>query len=220
MKSKPTQAFTLIELLVVIAIIGILAGLLFPTLGAVRESARKTQAANDEQQIVTAVKSYYTEYGKYPVPTGSAPVDVVYSAPANSTYKNEQIITILRGLAHDNTGAATGSDYPLNPRQIVFLEVKDARDKNDPKGGIIPKGGTDEGRYVDPWGTPYVIFVDANYDNQITTGDVYTEDAKTPAPRVGVGVASLGKDKVPGKAMSKTTGDKKYIGSDDVVSWR
>src|SRR4051812_43446348 len=66
-----SAAFTLIELLTVIAIIAILMGILFPVINNVKENAKKVQAKNDVTQIVTAVKAYYTEYGKYPPVPGS-----------------------------------------------------------------------------------------------------------------------------------------------------
>ena len=54
-KSTKLSAFTLIELLIVIAVIGILAGMLFPAIRAVMDSAQGTRVANNGKQIVTAI---------------------------------------------------------------------------------------------------------------------------------------------------------------------
>jgi prepilin-type N-terminal cleavage/methylation domain-containing protein/prepilin-type processing-associated H-X9-DG protein len=52
------RAFTLIELLTVIAIIGILAAIIIPTVGKVRDSARTAECASNMRQIGLAIMSY------------------------------------------------------------------------------------------------------------------------------------------------------------------
>ena len=60
------KGFTLVELLVVIAIIAVLAAILFPTFGFVREKTRQTQCISQMQAIHTAVGLYKEDNGKYP----------------------------------------------------------------------------------------------------------------------------------------------------------
>ncbi|RRJ94345.1 DUF1559 domain-containing protein [Opitutaceae bacterium TAV4] len=57
-KPLSATAFTLIELLTVIAIIGILAAIIIPTVGKVRESARTAQCVSNLRQLALASQAY------------------------------------------------------------------------------------------------------------------------------------------------------------------
>jgi prepilin-type N-terminal cleavage/methylation domain-containing protein len=195
--SKHERAFTLIELLVVIAIIAILIGLLFPAFQAVQSQAKRTQAKNDLTQIVTAVNAFYTEYGKYPLATA----DTIYGPGGSST--NDLLFNELRA-----TATAT-----QNPRQIVFISPPDVKDPVHPRAGIGISGTgapTPLGQFWDPWGNPYAIKIDGDYNNQIT--NPYTANAGSGTLTIGAIAWSLGADGVQGTADFKA--------SDDVISWQ
>ena len=197
-QGRSDRAFTLIELLVVIAIIAILVGLLFPAFKAVQRQARETQAKNDLTQIVNAVNAFYTDYGKYPLVTA----DAIYGPAANP---NNTLFNVLR--AQDATN---------NPRQIVFISPPYV--KNDTAGqrrsGVSPTTA----QYYDPWGQPYNVEIDGNYDNAVA--NPYTVNAGA-APNLAIGVIawSLGTD---GQgATAAASGDKNTgVYADDVISWQ
>ncbi len=195
-------AFTLIELLVVIMIIAVLIGLLFPAFQGIQNQARKTQAKSDLMQIVTAVNAYYTEYGKYPL-TPPTPADTTYG----STTTNEQLFNELR--------SATVTE---NTRRIVFLSPPDAKDVNNPRAGISSARAT-AGQYFDPWGKPYMIRIDTDYDNQVN--NPYSQNSgSAPLLRSSVIAWSFGKDGL-SQSTATTPADKNTgTNKDDIISWQ
>jgi len=144
-------------------------------------------------QIVIAVNTFYTEYGRYPT---SAATDLA------ATYGSGTSSDVLFKELQAN-GAT------INTRHVVFISPGEDTTQASPKG----KMGND-GQFHDPWGSPYVIRMDADYDNQITPNPYGPNNGAGPEPiRQGVIAWSLGKDLTLGASG-------KFTGSDDVISWQ
>ena len=144
MKTSCSKRFTLIELLVVIAIIGILAGLVFPALGTVRNNAKKSKASSECQSMKTAIIMYESEFSRWPADgTGDARVN---SQDDTSNSKTESRDT---SNYPNMCEALTGS----NKKKMIFYEVGVGYEKN--------KG------FLDPWNRQYQVVLDFDYSGTI-----------------------------------------------------
>jgi prepilin-type N-terminal cleavage/methylation domain-containing protein len=176
---RARAGFTLIELLVVIAIIGILAGLLLAVLPSVVNNGKKTKAKLEAQSIVTAIEQYDSAYGRFPVSSGvqtaAGTNDFTYggsifsnaSISPISWTNNSEVIAILMNLTNypNNSNPTANANYQKNPQKTIFLNAK--MSGWDPGQGGTPQPGVGNDLvYRDPWGNPYVITMDLNYDDQ------------------------------------------------------
>lgn len=80
--TNTTKAFTLIELLTVIAIIAVLAAVLFPVAGSVREQARATDCMSKLHQLYVSAQVYKQDEGGYPAALLGT-VEVAPGTPGN-----------------------------------------------------------------------------------------------------------------------------------------
>ena len=204
MKTSPSrrfiQGFTLIELLVVIAIIAILAGILLPALAAAKEKARVVQAKGEVRSLATAISAYQGEYSIYPTPS----TDSGKLAGADKTFDNlspdtlnSNIVVLLLDI--DQPGGPN-EGHKLNPQKHVLLNGKMVN------GTASPGISTIDYNFRDPWGRPYLVTLDLDYDNKCN--DKYYSYPNPPKGPIAAPVLvwSLGKDGLPGT-------------KDDVTSW-
>ena len=173
--SRPARsAFTLVELLVVVAIIALLAGIAFPSYSAIMKKMKKDQARTLAMSLVNSCKGYYAEYTKYPLPQDGSASEV-------SPIKSDEILT----------GTLLGTTIEQNPKKINFLP--DLKPVERGKGfGLMTEGET--ASIVDPWGEPYYVLMDADYNNNIENPN---PNSTTTKLYQGVIVFSAGPDKDP-----------------------
>jgi prepilin-type N-terminal cleavage/methylation domain-containing protein/prepilin-type processing-associated H-X9-DG protein len=100
--------FTLVELLVVIAIIGLLMGILMPSLNKARLSAYCTKAASNMHDVSIAIEVFASDFGFYP-PS--------YLYPKNVTVEDPMAIIGDQDEAHSN-GYLHWSNYLFDSGKV------------------------------------------------------------------------------------------------------
>ncbi len=136
-KIKRENAFTLIEVLCVIGIVGILMGLLLPTMGMVRKSSLRTQTKAQFYQYIFALEKYFHEYGQYPW--------FFYDKDeVNLTAYSADFVKALsgHGVYPEYKDMTARERQKLNPKGIVFYHF-DRTEFND-QGLIVDAFGNSD----------------------------------------------------------------------------
>ena len=221
-------------------------------LSAVKRSAQKAKAQTGNAALATAIQAYDSAYGRFPVsaaaqtqasqnaqnnlnpdftyggtfqtPNGSPPATTIGTVVNGSVMSNAEVIAILMDIT--NTAVTTvNQNHQKNPQQHVFLSAKTSGDTSSP--GV----GTDL-VYRDPWGNPYVITMDLNYNDfcvdtfygmdAISSTGLYglIQDTSVPVPnnwayRGKVMVWSAGPDGIIDPPAQTSSANK-----DNVLTWK
>lgn len=188
--SKPLRSarpgFTLIELLVVISIIAILAGMLLPVIAKAKEKAQIAKTKQEISSLAAAITQYQADYGRFPSskdvrqrgisdespdftygtynPNPTTPyrnrkgqnLPTIETAGVSYKANNSELMAILYGFQN-----IQNQDKPNveNPKKNPYLHAKLGNDMTSAGVGA-------DGVYRDPWGNPYIITLDLDYNNQ------------------------------------------------------
>lgn len=147
--------------------------------------ARTVTALSTATALESAVNGFYTEYGKLP--------DVA-NRVATTSPQGVEFLSIMLGLKEKSV-------HPQNVRQIRFLV---AREGKNLKNGLIysVSGDSVEGLF-DPWGNPYTVILDTDYD-KLLRFRIATKDVELKGHRV---------------AVFSPGADQKEGTDDDVLTW-
>ena len=155
------SGFTLIELLVVIAIIAVLASVAFVAGNKAVQNAKRAKAQAVAFSIISAVDSFQSENGSMPVPVGNS------GKEGGSLFRTDsgdgvKVINIL-----------LGKEDEVNARKVAYLKTKEGKAKKD--GLIYNSQNTEVTGLYDPFGNPYYVVLDTNYEEKIKVRPANTE---------------------------------------------
>lgn len=157
-----------------------------PAVQAWREHRRVASARSDLRAIERALARYARDHGRWPTPATAAGEDARFGARR----ANAELMRALLGQSHIAEGAPA-----TNPRKKTAYLAIPVRTHG--RSGLDARG-----EFVDPWGEPYQIALDTDYDNVIVLKDAPFLEL----PDRQIAIWSKGPDRVSGTR-------------DDIRSW-
>jgi prepilin-type N-terminal cleavage/methylation domain-containing protein len=154
------RAFSLVEILIVIGIIGVLAALMLTALPKAQERGKISVARMEMASLRMAIIGYYNAYGRFPMPSTSISGDFTFgpsgmgSTAGTYTANNSEVMAILMDMDR-----LSNAKHAVNPRKLSFFTAQHTSYTN--AHGLGPD-------FVlrDPWGNPYIISIDFDYNNR------------------------------------------------------
>jgi prepilin-type N-terminal cleavage/methylation domain-containing protein len=181
---REPAGFSLIELLVSITIVSLLAGTTAVTVPRALEAGKKAKVKAELASIVTAVKTYRQEYGRYPINASIAETEFnSWYGPPTQVVESRQLMRILGG-----ENLLLGG-VEMNPKKIRFLE-----------------GPKPDGTFQDAWGNQYCVKMDTNESGAME----YYDPSNNENIKLTVIALSLGKNKTqddPSLRLTRTCDD-------------
>ncbi len=177
-RSEPrarAAAFTLVELLCVVAVVGILAALIFPSVGGAKRSANVARTKVQFAQWAAAIEAFRGEYGYYPALGAGGLVN------GGVTAEEHRFHDVLSGRRRDGTATVAGGIAAAQNRKAIRFHTFASSELN--AAGLVCDAFEN---------TEIAVLVDRDLDGTIRAGDDYAS-----LPPVG-GIAPAPSEMPPG----------------------
>lgn len=144
----PRSGWSRSETLLITGLVLLVVSLVVPGWFIWRQRQRLAMARADIETLVAAVARYHREYGVWPTARVAVASDLRYGLDR----PNAAVLSVLRAIdAPGNEG------HRVNDQRVLFIEVE----PYGPGGSGLDSRGS----FLDPWGTPYQMVFDTDFNN-------------------------------------------------------